>query len=276
MLYSLFLTKIYFFFGESKMLKSFLTASAVSLIVGLVPAIAQAQAAKAPEPDYTLTGNISLVTDYRYRGISQSRLKPALQGTVDFAHKSGFYLGAFATNIKWIKDTPPGNANVEIDLYGGYKGTIVGDLGYDVGLLQYVYPSNNYAKTSTGAANANTLEAYGGLTYKQFTLKYFRSLTNTFGNGNSKGSGYIDAGAAFDLGDGWGVNAHIGHQSIRNSSAFSYTDYKLGVTKELAGFVFGASVIGTDTDAYKYGNATTLKTKNLGKAGIVLSAGKNF
>jgi uncharacterized protein (TIGR02001 family) len=269
MLYFLFLTKIYFFFGELKMLKSFLTASAVSLIVGLVPAIAQAQAAKAPEPDYTLTGNISLVTDYRYRGISQSRLKPALQGTVDFAHKSGFYLGAFGTNIKWVKDGG-GNGNTEFDLYGGYKGTIVGDLGYDVGLLQYIYPSNNFTPS------ANTLEGYGGLTYKQFTLKYYRSFTTLFATPNSKGSGYIDAGASFDLGDGWGVNAHVGHQTVRNNSVGSYTDYKLGVTKELAGFIFGASVIGTDTDAYKYVNATTLKTKNLGKAGIVLSAGKNF
>jgi uncharacterized protein (TIGR02001 family) len=253
------------------MFKSFLTASAVSVVVGLVPAIAQAQT-KAPEPDYTLTGNISLVTDYRYRGISQSRLKPALQGTVDFAHKSGFYLGAFGTNIKWIKDTPPGNANVEIDLYGGYKGTITGDLGYDVGLLQYVYPGNDYAKTSATAANANTLEAYAGLTYKQFTLKYYRSLTNTFGNGNSKGSGYIDGGATFDLGDGWGVNAHVGHQTIRNGTNLNYTDFKLGATKEIAGFVFGASLVTTDANKAAY----TLKNKFNGKAGIVLSAGKNF
>jgi uncharacterized protein (TIGR02001 family) len=262
MLCLIFLTKIYFFFGETKMLKSFLTASAVSLVVGLVPAIAQAQAAKAPEPDYTLTGNISLVTDYRYRGISQTRLKPALQGTVDFAHKSGIYLGAFATNIKWIKDAG-GKGNSEVDLYGGYKGSIVGDLGFDVGLLQYVYAKNNLTPS------ANTLEGYGGLTYKQFTLKYYRSFTNLFGVANSKGSGYIDAGATFDLGDGWGVNAHVGHQSVRNNSAGNYTDYKIGATKEIAGFVLGAAVVGSDIDVF-------VKGKNLGKPGLVLSAGKNF
>jgi uncharacterized protein (TIGR02001 family) len=264
MLCFLFLTKIYFFFGETKMLKSFLSASAVSLVVGLVPAIAQAQAAKAPEPDYTLTGNISLVTDYRYRGISQTRLKPALQGTVDFAHKSGVYLGAFGTNVKWIKDGG-GNGNTELDLYGGYKGSIAGDLGFDVGLLQYVYAKNNLTPS------ANTLEAYGGLTYKQFSLKYYRSLTNTFAFVNSKGSGYIDATGTFDLGDGWGVVAHVGHQTIKNNSSFSYTDYKLGVTKEIAGFVLGAAIVGADTDSY-----LSPKGKNLGKAGIVLSAGKNF
>jgi uncharacterized protein (TIGR02001 family) len=266
MLCFLFLTKIYFFFGESKMLKSFLTASAVSLVVGLIPAMVQAQAAKAPEPDYTLTGNISLVSDYRYRGISQTRLKPALQGTVDFAHKSGIYLGAFATNIKWVKDAG-GKGNSEVDLYGGYKGSIAGDLGFDVGLLQYVYAKNNLTPS------ANTLEAYGGLTYKQFSLKYYHSLTNIFAFANSKGSGYIDATGTFDLGDGWGVSAHVGHQAIKNSSTFSYTDYKLGVTKELVGFVFGAAIVGADTDSYL---SPAPKLKNLGKAGLVLSAGKNF
>ena len=65
---------------------------------------------------------MGVVTDYRYRGISQSRLKPALQGGVDFAHKSGFYLGTWASTIKWIKDAG-GDAPVELDLYGGYKGT---------------------------------------------------------------------------------------------------------------------------------------------------------
>jgi hypothetical protein len=96
---------------------------------------------KAPEPDYTLSYNVGVVTDYRYRGISQSRLKPALQGGVDFAHKSGFYLGTWASTIKWIKDAG-GDAPVEIDVYGGYKGT-AGSFGYDVGVLTYQYPGHD-------------------------------------------------------------------------------------------------------------------------------------
>src|SRR4051812_42572251 len=98
-----------------------------------------AQTAKAPEPDYTLSFNVGAVTDYRYRGISQSRLRPALQGGVDFAHKSGFYVGTWASTIKWIKDAG-GDSNVEIDLYGGYKTTFSG-VGLDVGLLRYYYPN---------------------------------------------------------------------------------------------------------------------------------------
>lgn len=247
------------------MLKQSLASAALVSIIGLVPALAQAQT-KPPEPDYTLTGNVSLLTDYRYRGISQTRLKPAVQGTIDFAHSSGFYLGAFATNIKWIKDGG-GGANVEIDLYGGYKGSISGDLGYDVGILQYVYPSNNLNPS------ANTTEIYGGLTYKQFGLKYYRSVSNLFGFTNSKGSGYLDASATFDLGDGWGVTGHIGHTSVASNSKFSYTDYKIGVTKDISGFILGASIIGTDTKQY-VGPAPG--NKNLGKDSIVLSIGKNF
>ena len=67
--------------------------------------------------------NVGLTSDYRYRGISQSRLKPALQGGVDYSN-GPFYLGAWASSIKWIKDIPGGDAGVEIDLYGGYKGAI--------------------------------------------------------------------------------------------------------------------------------------------------------
>jgi uncharacterized protein (TIGR02001 family) len=249
------------------MFKSLLVSSAIAAAV-MVPAVVFAQT-KAPEPDYTLTGNVSLVSDYRYRGISQTRTKPALQGTVDFAHKSGFYLGTFATNIKWISDAGS-KGNLEVDLYGGYKGTISGDLGYDVGLLQYWYPSNDLQKVTT--ANANTLEAYAGLTYKTYGLKYYNSLTNLFGNPNSKRSGYLDASASYDLGDGWGIAAHIGHQTIRNASQLNYTDYKLGVTKELAGFVFGAAIVSTDADSNFY----KVKNKDLGKTTVVLSAGKNF
>ena len=64
--------------------------------------------------------NVGAVTDYRYRGISQTRLEPALQGGADFAHKSGFYVGTWASSIKWIKDAG-GDADAEVDIYGGYK-----------------------------------------------------------------------------------------------------------------------------------------------------------
>jgi uncharacterized protein (TIGR02001 family) len=213
---------------------------------------------KAPEPDYTLSYNIGVVTDYRYRGISQSRLKPALQGGVDFAHKSGFYVGAWASSIKWIKDTgtiagfDAGSANVEIDLYGGYKGELPAGFSYDVGALQYWYPRNKLGDAPLGALkNANTTELYGALTYGPGTLKYSHAVSNTFGNPDSKNSGYWDL--TVNLEGPWGVTItpHIGHQRIQGpyKGVASYTDYSLTLSKEvIPGLSASLGYVGTDAE----------------------------
>ena len=230
---------------------------------------------KAPEPDYTLSYNVGVVTDYRYRGISQSRLKPALQGGIDFAHKSGFYLGTWGSTIRWIKDagTIAGvdtKGPVEIDLYGGYKGSINDTFSYDVGGLQYWYPGN---KLNRIAANADTFELYGALSAGPATLKYSHSLTNLFGTPDSKNSGYFDLSATFDVGNGFSIVPHIGHQSVHNWSAGSYTDYSLTVAKDFGnGAVVSLAAVGTDSkNAYLAPSG-----KNLGKSGLVLGLKYSF
>jgi uncharacterized protein (TIGR02001 family) len=257
-------------------MKSKIAASAFALASSLfatqlvsaqtAPAAAPA-AAPAPTPEHSFTYNVGLVTDYRYRGISQSGLNPALQGGVDYAHSSGFYLGTWLSTITWITDSAPvARGRVEADIYGGYKGT-AGPISYDVGLLQYWYVSNNLTP------NANTLEVYGAATYGAYTAKYSHSLTNLFGTGNSKGSGYLDLSATFDLGNGWGVVPHLGHQRVANNGNFSYTDVALTVTKEAYGLVFSGMLVGTDTSKALFTNANG---KYLGKTAIVLGVKKNF
>ncbi len=125
-------------------MKKILVPSLIALALGSVSGLAQAQAAA---PASSLSFNVGATTDYRYRGLSQSRLQPALQGGVDYADKSGFYIGAWGSTIKWIKDSS-GESNVEIDLYGGYKGA-VGDVAYDVGFLRYEYPATNWQPMRT-------------------------------------------------------------------------------------------------------------------------------
>jgi uncharacterized protein (TIGR02001 family) len=215
---------------------------------------------KAPEPDYTLSYNVGLVTDYRYRGISQSRLKPALQGGVDYVRKSGLYVGTWASTIKWIKDAG-GDAPVELDIYGGYKGE-AGPIGYDVGVLRYQYPNHSLP------LSPNTTEIYAAGTFGPATLKYSHAVTNLFGFADSKRSGYLDASANFDLGSGWSVTPHAGHQKVRNNSAFSYTDYSVTVGKDLGnGFSASAAVVGTDADRALY---VTPSGKFTGKTALVL------
>ena len=221
---------------------------------------------KAPEPDYTLSYNVGVVTDYRYRGISQSRLKPALQGGIDFAHKSGFYLGTWASTIKWIKDAG-GGASVEWDVYGGYKGT-AGDFGYDVGVLTYQYPSHDLAVSPV------TTEIYGAGTWGPATLKYSHAVTNLFGFADSKNSNYLDLTANFDLGSGWSIAPHIGHQKVKNFSPASYTDYSVTVGKDFGnGFSASAALVGTDADDLVY---FTPAGKFTGKTGLVLGAKYSF
>jgi uncharacterized protein (TIGR02001 family) len=234
---------------------------------------------KAPEPDYTLSYNVGVVSDYRYRGISQSAKEPALQGGVDFAHKSGFYVGTWASTIKWIKDSsvpggPSAKGPVEIDLYGGYKGSINDTFSYDVGGLQYWYAGNTYDNIT--GTNANTFELYGAVTGGPVTLKYSHALTDLFGTPNSDGSGYLDLSATFDLGSGFSLVPHIGAQRIKNFG--TYRDYALTVAKDFDGLVVSAAAVGTNWKSH-FGAPYTLPgsgTKDLGKAGLVVGVKKNF
>ncbi len=227
---------------------------------------------KAPEPDYTLSFNAGVVSDYRYRGISQSRLKPAVQAGVDFAHKSGFYLGAWGSSIRWIKDYGATDGNVELDLYGGYKGELVKDLTYDVGVLRYEYLNNTLGRVA-GSANANTTEVYAALTAGPFTAKYSHSLTNLFGNINSKGSQYLDLSATFDLGSGFTLTPHVGRQLVNNNASYHYTDYSVTVAKDLGkGVVASLMVVDTNAKVTPY----TWGPKYVGKSGAVVGVKYTF
>jgi len=254
-------------------MKKILVPSLIALAVSALASVAQAQTAPA-EPESTLSYNVGAVSDYRYRGISQSRLQPALQGGVDYADKSGFYVGAWGSTIKWIKDAGASAGSVEIDLYGGYKGT-AGDVAYDVGFLRYEYAGNKLAGVN-GAVNANTNEVYGAATYGLFTAKYSHAVSDLFGNANSKNSYYLDLSAALDLGDGYSLTPHVGRQSVKNSPALSYNDYALTLGKDL-GNGLSASAAVVDTNADKALTAfQTPAGKFTGKTGVVLGLKYTF
>lgn len=261
--------------------KSIIALALLSLFGAAAHAEDAAAAPAAAAAANPLSFNVGAVSDYRYRGISQSRLQPALQGGADYAFASGLYVGTWLSTITWIRDggktvspmVDSGSTPLELDLYAGYKGDIVKDtLSYDVGVLAYVYAGNKYANVG---ANANTTEIYGALTYGQFTAKYSSALTNTFGNANSKNSGYLDLSATFDVGAGFSVVPHVGHQTIKNSSpSATYTDYSLTVSKDIVtGLTLSASAIGTNASSTVY---VTPDNKFLGKTSLVVGAKYSF
>ncbi len=237
-------------------MKSIHTALALCCLAATVPALAD-------EPANPLSFNASVTTDYRFRGISQTRLKPALQVGADYAAANGFYIGTWASNIKWIKDAG-GDSNVELDVYGGYKTDIGSGLTMDLGALRYIYAGNQLSPS------ANTTEVYAALALGPVTAKYSHSVTNLFGFADSKGSGYLEASGTFDLGQGFSLTPHVGHQTVRHTGTASYTDYALTLNKDYAGLTFGLAAIGTNNDTYIGAG------KNLGKNGLVLSVKKNF
>lgn len=283
-----------------KISQALVLAGVVTLPALLSVSSASAADAPAVASPHTFTGNVTLASEYIYRGIAQTRGKPAIQGGFDYAHASGFYAGVWGSSISWINDGVAGaSANVEIDVYGGYKGSIGSDLGYDVGVLTYNYPGSG--KTLGGTIlDQDTTELYAALSWKWLTLKYSHSTTALFGWAKTgttldktTGSGYLELNAAYDLGDGWGINGHAGHQKVNGYSDASYSDYKVGMTKDMGfgtvGLAYsttnakdscGAIVAAAGTDAtnpYCYSKqAGPLDTYEAGKGRVLLTFGKTF
>jgi uncharacterized protein (TIGR02001 family) len=224
-------------------------------------------------PDDETSFNAAATSDYRYRGISQTRLKPALQGGVDYTHKlSGFYAGAWGSTIKWTRDAS-GGGGVELDLYAGRRGQLGAGVSYDVGVLTYVYPANGL-KNVAGFASADTTEIYGQVDCGPAYVKYSHAATNLFGFVDSKNSGYLDLGANIDAGGGVTVNLHAGRQKVRNASQADYTDWKIGATRDFGAVAGALAVIGTNAGKTAY--ASPANGKFLGKTALVLTVSKVF
>jgi uncharacterized protein (TIGR02001 family) len=254
-----------------------------------------------------LSANVGAVSDYRFRGITQTYGGAALQVGVDYSHSSGLYVGNWNSNINEGAGYP--SSHIESDIYGGFKKSF-NDLTIDVGVITYLYSNSNSSNAVTAnrmLTNARTgnsargdvdnTEVYGALSWKWLTVKYSHALSNYFSMPDTSGTNYLDFSGGWDLGNGWGVNAHVGLLRYKglNSATVNgdYNDYKIGVTKEAMGLVFGASLITTDASAgtctvanfgttnagfYCYTNnlGNPKSVKNAGADTLVLSVVKNF
>lgn len=222
------------------------------------------------------TANISLVSDYRFRGISQTNGKPSVQGGFDF-EQAGFYVGTWASNVSWLSDGGGGDvsSSLELDLYGGYRGT-AGPVDYDVGGLFYYYPGTY----PDGFNSPDTFELYGQVGWQGISLKYSHALTDIFGFEDSAGGGYLALGYETEL-SGFTVGAHLGRQVIpstagRASGDCSYTDWSLSGGRSFGGFDFALAYVDTDTDREAGACYRNSFDKDLGKATVVLSVSKSF
>jgi uncharacterized protein (TIGR02001 family) len=271
-------------------------AAAVAAVFASPMAVstAYAQAAAAPASPHTFTGNLTIASDYRFRGISQTFKGPTIQGGIDYSHASGFYVGNWNSNVSGLAYNN-GN-NIEMDFYGGWKKSF-GDFGIDIGGLYYYYDSARWTGVPMGGVGNNNGrydngEIYIGASWKWLSAKYSYALTNYFGlngdyarnyltkdctmgfncvgarggrlsgttedRGNSKGTQYFQIDASYEIVPKWTLSGHVGHTAVKNYGELSYTDYKLGIAYDLSGWMLGAAVVHTNANKQWYYNARTV------------------
>lgn len=180
--------------------------------------VAPAVAAAAPAPAYTLTYNLGMYSDYIFRGNSFSN-GPALQGGIDWAHSSGFYLGTWFSNLDpdlFGQTTSQKGNHVETDFYAGYAHTFENGVGVNVLGNYFAYLEG---RNSTDGHKQDTFEASVALSYKWFTYTYYNALT-----------------------DWYGVNATNPPVRTRDTKNSDYHELKINYTLPIADLNFMAKV----------------------------------
>lgn len=177
-----------------------------------------------------VSGSITLTSDYLFRGITQTDEQPALQGGVEWAHDSGFYVGTWGSSISWLSDSDPDiSSQLELDGYVGFRGDF-GDsgFGYDVGAVYYWYPGSYPA----GFKKADTTELYAGVSWNILSAKYSYAVTDLFGIPDSDGSSNLDVAVGWEFAPSWTLNGAVGKQWVAGTAGTAtYAFWSAGVGK---------------------------------------------
>jgi uncharacterized protein (TIGR02001 family) len=242
---------------NNKLIKAALVGALFS-IAPISFAADEVEEIKAPSSmldDFSFSANVGLYTDYIFRGYTQTQNEPAIQGGFDVEHSSGLYAGTWASNVDWTTAGDYMDKNsVEIDVYAGWATDLpFGDLGFDIGVLQFFYPGNDTA----GAVETDATEIYVGLSRDFLDGKFSASLTNyvvvsddAWGFEDMDGETYTDLTIDVPLGSTpITVSAHIGHQTFGDST-YDYTDWKINADYAFNDN-FSAGAFYTDTDQDK-------------------------
>jgi uncharacterized protein (TIGR02001 family) len=212
---------------------------------------------------------LGATSDYRFRGISQTQKAPALQGGIDYADKSGVYIGNWNSSVSSQLYT--NGSGLESDLYAGYKKEVAG-VTLDVGSYNYFYP-----RASVGKTNYDTKEVYVGAAKGPVSVKVSQSLGDYFATSNSRGTRYYQADVTYPIaGTKASVLAHAGKTDIANNTTLDYTDYNFGVGYNIAGFDVSAKYYANTNKTTTFETANTLNGQKLYKNAAVLSVSKTF
>lgn len=242
------------------------TLLALTLAALTLPAFAQDK--NKPEPEITVSGNVGLFSDYRFRGISQTDTQAALQGGFDLAHKSGLYLGTWSSNVSgWANE----RGSQEIDLYGGIKIPLPAKTTLDIGYIAYRYPGNDLTQAAGYASSNNSGEYYLGFAWGPASYKFSKTTSDWFGVADSKGSYYHDLTISYAPTDSLTMAIHAGYQRVMGNgdgtwNDLSFTDYSGSINYLIGdGYSVGVKFTGVN---FKKSSAKTewfTSTSDVGK-----------
>ncbi len=253
-------------------LKGFGLSCCASFAALMVATPALAQEADTP-PAITINGTATVVSDYRFRGISQTNKLPAVQGSITVGHQSGFYATVWGSSVSGYV-VAGGNTSQEIDLILGFKKTF-GGTTLDAGLLYYAYPK-------TGGGNTNFAEPYvavsqtlGPVTAKA-TLAYAPKQKALALDQVSPSNDNVYLAGDFSAGipnTPISLSAHVGHTwgpswlSIGNE----YTDWSLGASATFKAITVGIQYVDANGAPF-----VTPTGKDAANGGIVATLGVSF
>lgn len=223
---------------------------ALALLSASAPAFAQEE---APPSDITVTGSVTLVSDYRFRGISQTDEDFAVQGGVTIAHSSGVYAAVWGSSIS---EYVAAGGDQEIDFSIGYSTEVAPGTVLDVGALYYYYPG---AESIVPGYNSDFLETYASVkhTFGPASVKVLMAYAPKQ-SALSVGAGSEDnLYVAADLGVGIpdtpiSLSAHFGHSFGPSYLTIGdeYSDWSLGASYTTGPVTFGVSYVDAGNGAF--------------------------
>jgi uncharacterized protein (TIGR02001 family) len=243
-------------------------ASCVLAAGALVSVSAVPAAAADLGGGFTITGGATLVSDYRFRGISQTDLRPAVQGTFSIAHSSGFYATWWGSTID---DYIANGSDAENDFILGYRKTF-GSTTVDGGVLYYYYPDHGTANTNFAEPYISVAQAFGPVTAKVTANYAPKQKALSVGNG-SEDNFYLAGDLSYAVPKTpVSLTGHLGHTWGPSylSIGDEYTDWNVGATVAHGPLTLGLAYVDTNKDSY------SPLGRNISGSGVVASIGAAF
>ncbi len=263
------------------------TIAPFCLLLLTYPAVAEE--ASAPVSPHHWSGGVQLQSEYLVRGLSLSWHQPSPMLYLDYAHDSGWYAGGW---VAGVNTRVYNQGQWEVGGYGGFSGTLLEKLGWNVGGIVYHYPGAESSPQFSVPTSYDTAEVYVALSAGPFMGKYWRTLTNYWGvtsknpwcwdtgctpvNGDSHGSQYLEGNLTFNLPHDFTLGLHAAHQWVEHYDQLNYSDYRATLDKSWGSWTGTLGYSGTNAPKTVYTYTSRGETENIAKDVLFIKLTRTF